>query len=283
MPQTTYVDPVLRQGQLYDDSAHQIDSWIAEGDIRCGLLVARGTEPERQAAPLPVLPVADVDAIKTTFNSAAAAQTFAGAADLDGAIGIDSITPARSVTVSFDASADWNSPSLPGIRITVYGHDADGNTNFNIIFHQNGIGAETVATAQAFSKVTRIDFEESVGAGGTATIGVSNDVVELGRLDYPGIALYDPLREPNTAVAEIDDEEQFNVLRNGRIVCVPEHAVSPGDDVYVRILLAGADVRGQLTGQDGAGTPGTYAHLTSAHWITTTAADGLGAIELGGR
>jgi hypothetical protein len=66
------------------------------------------------------------------------------------------------------------------------------------------------------------------------------------------------------------------------MIAVPEHAVSPGDDVYVRVLTAGADIVGQLTGMDGATTPGIYAKLLGAKWRTAAAADGLAVVELAG-
>jgi hypothetical protein len=127
-----------------------------------------------------------------------------------------------------------------------------------------------------------VDTPACVAATGTGTVGVSNDCVGLGKADYPGVVIYDPATESFAATTEVDDEDQVSVLTHGKFWAVPEHAVSDGDDVYVRVVLAGLNVRGQFTGQDGAALPATYAHFSRARWRTATTAGGLAIIELRG-
>jgi hypothetical protein len=94
--------------------------------------------------------------------------------------------------------------------------------------------------------------------------------------------IYDPAREPNAVLLEVADNDQCSVLTAGKFWAVTAHAVSDGDDVYVRHTLVATDVRGQFTGQDGAALPNLYAHLSNARWRTDVAADGLAIIELKG-
>ena len=70
------------------------------------------------------------------------------------------------------------------------------------------------------------------------------------------------------------------MLVKGRIFSVPEHAVTVGDDVYVRVAASGSDLRGQLTGQDGADTPATYARVTHMRWASSGAADTVQIVEV---
>lgn len=283
MVQAVIADPTMRKGQIMRGPwPQEVISRLCEGDLAAGNLVKWGTDRERQALEIPTLPVADVDAIATAavIASAATVQSI-GAATFDGVIGRDRITPCRTLTITFDASADWNTPSGE-CRVDFYGVDALGAAVKDTISKPNGSGATAYNTEVAFSGCVQVDIEACNGAGGTATIGVGLDRVELSPADYPGIAIYEPIKEPNTTAREYDDEEEVAILTRGRICSVPEHAVSVGDQVYVRVLAAGADLCGQLTGQDGADTPGTYARLVGARWISVAAADGVAVVELAG-
>jgi hypothetical protein len=234
---------------------------------------------------MPALPAADPNAIMTVAQlaSTAGGQAYSTAAHFDGAIGHDRISPARTVTVTFAAANinDWNTVSGECL-VEIYGLDEDGNPIKDSVSRPNGAATATYATAKAFSSVTRIDTPACAGATGTADAGVSNDRVALGRADYPGIALYDPSIEPFAVATEVADEVQVSILTAGKFWAMTEHAVSDGDDVYVRVVTVGADVRGQFTGQDGAAVPATYAHLSNARWRYPIAADGIALMELKG-
>lgn len=282
MVQTAVADPSMRKGQVIQGPWPQdIISRVCEGAITAGNLVQYGTDPERQVQPMAALPAADVDAIATAavIGSAITAQNI-GATTFDGAVGRDRITPARTVSVNFDASADWDTPSGE-CRVDIYGFDAAGTRIKDSVSRPNsGAVVYAASTRLAFAAVTETDIEACNGAGGTATIGLSNDTVELSPNDFPGLAVYELMMEPNTAAAEFADEAEIAVLTHGRICSIPEHAVSIGDDVYVRVLEAGADLRGQLTGMDGADTPATYAKLAGARWVSAAAADAPAKVEL---
>jgi hypothetical protein len=286
MVQTAVADPVLREGQIFNGPWPQkILSRIAEDDIGFGRLVDYGTDPETQVQEIPALPVADVDAIMTAaaLASAAAAQDIASG-NFDGVIGRDRISPCRCITVTFDADAGWDTVSGE-CRIDIYGTDASGASIVDTVAKANGSGAVTLTTRKAFAQVDRVHVEACNAATGTATMGVSNDVVELTQRDYPGVAAFYKMKEPNdttTPVYEIAQYDDVDVLQEGRIVVVVEHAVSVGDQAYVRVLAAGNDVRGQFTGQDGADTPATYAKLAGGSFMTAAAADGLAVLELRG-
>jgi len=285
MPQTTFPTTLpAREGALAE-GPYDAESYVAEGALKFGLIVDFGTNPRTQVRAMPVLPAVDVDAIMTAAQcvSNIAGATYSTAAHFNGAIGHDRISPCRTVSMTFEAANinDWNTPAGECL-VEIYGLDEDGNPAKDAVSRPNNAATATYHTAMAFSSVTRIDIPACNGAAGTATVGVSNERVALGRADYPGIVIYDPATESFAATTEVDDNDQCSVLSAGKFWAMTEHAVSPGDDVYVRVLLAGADVRGQLTGQDGAAVPATYAHLSNARWRSVAAADNLAIVELKG-
>ena len=283
MVQTAVADPVLREGQIVRGPwSNEIISRVAEGALAAGHLVKYGTDRETQCLELPTLPVADPNAIITSavLGSDVAAQNIA-AATFDGVINRDRIIPCRSVTFTFDASADWNT-ATGGCRLTVYGYDSTGSDVRDVLYKANGTGAVTITSDIAFATVTRVDVEACLGAAGTADMGVSNTVVSLSPKDYPGIALYESIKEPNTAAREFAQYDDVAILEAGVVAVVVEHAVSVGDDVWVRVVAAGADITGQFTGQDGADDPTVYAHLPNAHYVTAALADAIAAVRLGG-
>ena len=284
MVQTAVADPAMRKGQVIQGPwPQEIHSRIAEGALAAGNLVQYGTDKERQVQELAALPAADVDAIATAavIGSAVTAQSIQSGT-FDGATGRDRIIPARTVSVNFDANADWDTPSGE-CRVDIYGYDALGAYIKDTVSRPNqGAVAFADSTMKAFATVIQIDIEACNGATGTATVGLSNDRIELSPKDYPGLACYESMAEPNTTAREFADEDPVAVLFRGRICSVPEHAVSIGDDVFVRVLAAGNDLRGQLTGQDGADTPATYARLAGAKWVSVAAADGVAKVELAG-
>ncbi len=280
--QTVVGDPTSIEGaRIRGPWPELIDSFVAEGDMASGRLCARGTDPATQIAEMAALPAADVDAIATaTVLVAAVTDATFYFGDFDGVIAGDRISPCRIPTITFDASTDWDVAA--GLVVTWVGINADGVICSQSVTKATGGGAETLSGDIPLASVISIFIAAgSAATGGAATAGVSNDRVELSQLDYPGLSMYRAPREVNTAARNIADEEAVDIMTTGRMMCVPEHAVSDGDHVYVRVLEAGADLRGQLTGMDGAGTPATYARLAGAHWRTAAAADGLAIVEIG--
>lgn len=259
---------------------NELRSAACEGELAAGNVVSYGTDPETQVSELAALPSADADAIMTAsvLKSVTTAHTYA-ASVFDGAIGRDRISPARTISITFDANAGWDTGG-DDLLIDIYGVDARGAEIKDTIAKATGSGAGTWKTAKAFAAVTRVDVGASGAATGTATMGVANDLVELGRGDVAGIAAYAPVKEPNSSTREFADEDEVSVLARGHIASVPEHDVSLGDDVYVRIAAAGTDLRGQLTGQDGADDPAHYARLVFARWASSGTHDTVQKVEL---
>jgi hypothetical protein len=286
MVQAAVADPVVREGAISRGAWPQyILAAHTEGALAAGHLVQYGTDASIQVQEMAALPAADVDAIATAaVLVSAVTATDHASGTFDGVIGRDRMAPARSVTFTFAAAniADWDTPAGE-CRVDIYGTDALGASIKDTIARPNGVaGPVTYTTRKAFAQVTRIHTEASNGATGTATAGFSNDVVELSQIDYPGPAVYEPIKEPNTAAREFADNEDVGVLHRGRMWVVVEHAVSKGDHVYVRHTAAGADLAGQFAGMDGADTPTTYGKLRGARYMSAAAADGLAEVMLTG-
>ena len=286
MVQAAVADPSLRRGQLMSTPAEsRVISRFAEGALADGNLVGFGTDAETQCLEIAALPAADGDAIMTAaaLGSAVAAQSL-DAANFDGATNRDRIAPAQAVTVTFDAAnlVDWDTASGE-CRIDIYGVDALGADIKDTIARPNGAAFATVfATELAFASVYHVDVEACNAAAGTAVMGLNSSRTGLSAKDFPGVALYESMKEPNTAARLYADEEAVSILIEGRVAVIVEHAVSVGDDAYVRVLAAGADLTGQWTGQDGADTPATYARFPGAKFTTAAAADAVAVLELRG-
>lgn len=108
---------------------------------------------------------ADVDAIMTNGASTAGVQSL-DAADFDGVIGEDEISPPRNLTFTFDTHADWNPTT-----IVVTGIDANGRTITESFAVPDG-GNATVTGTRVFAQVTGISVPAQGGIGGTFTVGV---------------------------------------------------------------------------------------------------------------
>jgi hypothetical protein len=247
---------------------------VADAAVRAGLLVQRGTDAVKQVKALAALAVDD-DAIDATIASAAAGTWHKDTA-LAGAIGLGEIFPAQALSFTFDASADWD-PTTG----TVIGINADGQR----IEETFAIATSTVAyTKQAFKRVLAIYIPAQTGAGGNCKVGINYTYgMEVSPKDA-GVALYDRAREPSaTSTVTFDDNETLSVLHAGQVAVVTEAACVPGDPVGVRFLLAGADVRGQFEPMPSQ-EPGshTFALLTGARFLSTTAIDGVAVMEIGG-
>jgi len=282
MVQSSVADPTLRDGQR---QRHELTiSRACEGALSCGNVVKFGTSPRKEVIECPTLPVADVDAIMTA--AALSASTTAQALDgtnLDGGTGRDRITPCRSVTVTFAASDinDWNTVSGECV-IDVYGIDARGSQIQDQIRRPNDATTATYETRLAYASVSKVDIPKCVGSNGLATMGVNNSVVELSRADYPGVAIYNPYKESASTTREFAQYDAVEVMTKGDIAVEVEHAVSVGDQAFVRVLLSGTDLCGQFAGQDALDDPGTYARLEGAHYIKAAAADAVAIVRIGG-
>jgi len=289
--QLTYgAQAIGREGQIASSAGTQIDSYNVEStsaDIKAGLLVAYSATmtagSDKLVRALPVFPVADVDGIAVTVASAVAEQDLTGAT-LDGVTSDSLMSPARRITFIKDASADWGLAALGFTIVTVYGEDAMGAPIHEELAVSAAAGAATYTTGQCFSRVIRVHIGANDGAGGTATIGTAVGMFEVGSATHPGIAVYTPGVEPASTVGEFDQGIAVGVMRKGRIFLVNETTAAGtctrGDPVYVRGLLAGADVRGQFTGHAGGATPATWMRVLGARWTEAVAAGAVGEVEI---
>lgn len=293
MPWTTNAglaaDPMY-EGQIFTTLGQDIIERHAQMAIRAGLLVQRGTAAN-QAAPLAALPAADPDAILVgPFAPVVAGQTLidvAGAPGgvLDGATGPVRAMPARAMTCTFSAHANWGLAAFGGTWCYWLGM-ISGRIVREDFFLPAG-GGVTITSEQAFDTAIALYIGACDGAGGgTATWGYSNGRVVLTNSEY-GIAGYDLATEPSaTATVTYDANEKLPVVVDGIVAVVNEltnnAAALVGDPVMVRVVLAGLDVRGQFAP---ATSPlnGNFALLEGAQWLDATAAGAIGRVRIGGR
>lgn len=279
---STGLPAAAREGQTISSDA-LIESYVAEHTMRAGLLAIRGTTGQYADHPL-AIPVADPNALITNAvgASAAAAFTYNTIAEFDGVIGLLRISPPVPVTWTLDASVDWNTVT-GGCEVDIYGEDADGQPIVDHLFHPNGAGVQTYTTALAFSKVTRIDQQACVGAGGTCEFGTSADRSEYGKLDAIGVAVYSRETPPATTTGyDFEATQVVPIQRSGIIAVTTEDIVANRDDpVYVRTVVAGADLRGQFTGPAQA-DDANFGRVLGWTWVEAVAAgDTVGYIRLG--
>jgi hypothetical protein len=262
----TDIAAYLVPGQVVTEFPYKERSYSAEGALKNGCLLVRGTN-EDQARHPPALPADDPDGIMETVASAATDQTFAGS-DFDGDIGEGRITPPRAVTLTFGGTV----AHFGVIDVLVKGENANGDP-LTAVVHFDGATGGTYATQAAFSRVESVFVPAGTDVSGTLTVGVSDDIVEYGVLDVVGICRYIPTKEPaETSGYDHDDEDRITSVHDGRICCNVELTadvnVVAGDPVYVRVVEVGSDIRGQLTGKQLTG--GNFARLLNATWEHAT-------------
>ncbi len=288
MVQTAISDPSLREGQIIDGwwTSHRVSKRVEGSDgMSFGRMVEHGTDPAKQVQEPAATPAADDDAIMTAavLTSDNSAQSIWAAA-FDGAIGRDRIAPCRCLTISFDGSADWDTPSGE-CRVDAYYYDADGGKVVDTIAKPNGSGAGVYTFGIPASMVEHVDVEACNGGGGTATMGVATigatSPVALALEDYPGVSIYRPITEPASDARELAEYDEVGVLTSGVIGVKVEHEVSAGDPAYVRMVAAGTDLRGQFTGSDGADEPNVYAKLARARFESAASAGEIARLRIG--
>lgn len=276
----TAVPNAAREGQRISSDA-LVESGLAEHTLRAGLLAIRGTTGQQVDHPL-AIPGADVDSLITVAvgASAAAKVSYDTIAEFDGAIGMARISPAVPITWSPDASADWNTVTGECV-VDIYGEDADGEPIHDTLSRPNGAGAAIYTTAHCFSRVRRIDQQACVGAAGTCTFGTSAARCEYGKLDALGVVNYDRGTPPaTTAGYDYEVGQVAPIQKSGLVAVTTEDAVAPGDPVFVRVVVAGADLRGQFTG-DLQADDASFARVLGWTWESTTPADSVGIIRIG--
>lgn len=185
---------------------------------------------------------ADVDAIGT-ITSATGTKTI-GSGVTAGAAGASGgpLRPARKVTVTFDASTDWD-PSTAVIRY-VNGAGATVQENLAVA---TSTTATTLGNVQSFISLA---VPAQTGAGGTATIGVA--ALQAGAISIDncaGIVVRQPVKTMHNASdlygypgvassapnAHYVDGDTVPLLEIGDIWVETEEAITDRDPVFVRI------------------------------------------------
>lgn len=277
------------EGALYG-THREIYARFVETGVRAGLVVQRGTDPRTQVAPLAALPAAVVDDILLgPFAPAIADQLLidvAGAPGgvLDGALGPLRVSPPRSMTATFDANVNWGLIAMGGTTCAFIGL-LRGRLIEESFWLPSG-GAATVESDMVFDTPISLRIGACDGAGGGAgTWGWGNARHVLTKGQF-GIPAYEWAKGPSAVAAlTYDAGESASIVIDGAVWCVVETTaaldVVAGDSVAVRVVLAGADVRGQITR---ATSPlnGNFALLEGAYFESSASAGELALVRIGG-
>lgn len=277
------------EGALFGN-VNEVYARFAESALRAGLVVERGTDGRDQVAPVSALPVAAPAGILVgPFAPTLADQLLidvAGAPGgvLDGATGPLRVSPPRNMVAVFDAHANWGLAALGGTHCEFQGL-LNGHLVIEPFFLPAG-GGLTVASDAVFDVPIALRVGAcDVAGGGAGTFGWGDARFILPRSEY-GIAAYERAKEPSAVAAvTYDAGEAVSVVVDGCVWCIVETtaalAVLPGDPVAVRVVAAGADVRGQLTR---ATSPlnGHFALLEGACFESAAAAGSLALVRIGG-
>lgn len=283
------------EGGLGAMSPNEVITAIATAGVRAGLVVQRtvGAAAEDTCTPLAVLPAVDADAILVgPILPVVAGQRLndvqgAPGGVLDGLIGENRIFPPRALTFTADANVNWGLPALGGTFCYFLGDDSNQMPMAPEWFFLPAGGGVVITSEFAYSRCHAVYVGACAGAGGgAATVGVSNATVALGKADF-AFAVYDAAIEPSaTAVLTYDTDQDVPLLKDGTIWATNELtnniAILPGDPIAVRVLLAGLDVRGQITKHVSLAATPNFAHLVGARALTPAAAGELVLIRIGG-
>lgn len=208
---------------------------------------------------------ADADGIVAALATAAAAQSLTGAS-LDGAVGAAEMFPARNITMTLSSHADYNLTTA-----YVRGLDENGLPQEEAFVIPDA-GNTTLTGNKFFSYVTEVYIPAQGGTGGSTQVGFGS---KLGPIDkyFRGISVYDNTTEPG-GYAE-DDEVPY--CDEGVIYVQSETAVDPTKPVYVRLVIAGAEVLGAFRA---TADSNDLALLKRARWSEKTTGAGIAGLRL---
>lgn len=229
-----------RAGAAYDSRPDSI-SRIAEAPMRPGDVALRGDDANsngKTAQPLAAPVAADADGVMTTRALLATAESLSGAA-LDGAIGGDRMVPGRNVTLALNNDLHWTAGT-----ITVHGEDDYGRAQSEAFTAPSG-GNVTLTGTKTFSKVTQVDTPAGGGANRTLAAGIGSLLGSLTSRDVLGLVRY--LAALEVAPGDTHEFAQYdvlNIIHGGRVWVEVEEDVLDGEQLYVRLVAAGAEVVG---------------------------------------
>lgn len=224
--------------------------------------------------PTPAVGV-DVDAIiKSKAASGSADQTNTGTA-LDGVVGRGRMFPARQITLVLNSHANWDATTA-----VVTGLDAEGNVITDSLSIPDG-GNTTLTTTNYYAQVTSILVPQQSGTSATYTAGIPAGMTTTitGR-QILGVSMYDAAKEPaSTASAgyEYATKKTIPVLRKGQIYVKTENACTPEDQVFVRVIAAGAEETGSFRSDSDSSD---CVKLTGARFLMSSSTAGINVLEL---
>ena len=208
---------------------------------------------------------ADADGIVAAHATAATAQSLTGAS-LDGAVGAGELWPPRNITMTLSSHADYNLTTA-----YVRGLDEDGLPQEEAFVIPDA-GNVTLTGNKFFSYVTEVYIPAQGGTGGSTTVGFGS---KLGPLDkhFRGITVYDNTVEPGGYA----QDDEVPVCEEGVIYVQSETAVDPLKPVYVRLVIAGAEVLGAFRA---TADSNDLALLKRARWTEKTTGAGIAGLRL---
>jgi hypothetical protein len=163
----------------------------------------------------------DADAITVAGTSATGTSTLA-----DGVVGTAEMQPARKLTITFDASTDWDATTG---TISFYNED-DVLVTENVAI-ATSTSVTTTDTAKQFVSFTK---PAQTGTGGAYTIGIAALDASITESDFEGVALFRPTQVAYSETADFGPEEMIAcVRRNGAVIVATEGTPAEGDPVYV--------------------------------------------------
>ncbi|MCK4717648.1 MAG: hypothetical protein KAT70_03175 [Thermoplasmata archaeon] len=284
--QTNYdTDPAIARAGMLADSRllKHTASRLASGPIKAGMGVFRvpgfgspgthGADPGQvYQNPTPAVAL-DVDAIIATIATTTGIQTLV-AADADGVVGVAEMYPARRVTLTVDAHADWD----PTTGVLTY-----VNQEGIMVTEDLAIASSAALTTVGYVRqFVSFVIPAQTGTGGTATMGVAVLDSGITLADFEGVALYDAsvepyLTTPAASAAEFGDGDAIPVLVRGAVWVATEDACSAGQPVYLRI---GGGAGGTQLGAFRSDTDSATAVLvTNARYARDSAIAGLNKVE----
>jgi hypothetical protein len=187
----------------------------------------------------------DADAITVLGTSATGVSTLA-----DGVVGTSDMQPPRNLTVTFNASTDWD-PTNGTIRYI--------NDQGQLVSETVAIATSTTWTS-AGKAIRFVDFTKpaQTGATGAYTIGITA-MAALTLADFVGVAIRQNFKTmvrndgmygyPGVSSSLVEanyiDGEHVPLCEEGGIWVYAEEAMAEGDPVYLRIASgAGGTVLG---------------------------------------
>lgn len=142
-----------------------------------------------------------------------------------------------------------------------------------------GDSKETDIISRALGGAANVEFGVMLAYGANPTKECA-PVADAGALkSLAGVAVHKhtPDRASLTDDEGIVPDSMVDLLRKGRVWVSVEQAVTPGDSVYVRMVAAGAEVKGHFR-KDADGADAI--EIVGASWQSTTTGAGIALLDL---